>query len=189
MNTSNGVFEIMDNNDSSPAAKPVYKPLASTIMYSVAFILGTTGNGLVIYVTGCKMKKTVNTVWFHNLAVADFIFTAFLLFTIVSSSRHYDWPFGDFLCKLNTLVVVLNMFASIFILTAISVDRCLCTWVVVWAKNKRTPRKAEIICIIIWLAALGCSLPYAIPRAAISEGNAFAPPPVLPTCPAATPTT
>ncbi|XP_036394498.1 C3a anaphylatoxin chemotactic receptor-like [Megalops cyprinoides] len=138
--------------------------LPSIIIYSLAFLLGTTGNGLVIYVTGFNMKKTVNAVWFLNLAVADFLFTAFLLFSIVNLYKEFDWPFGEFLCKLNTLVGALNMFASIFILTAISLDRCLATWVVVWAQNKRTPRKAEIICIIIWVAALVCSLPFPLFR-------------------------
>ncbi|XP_010883333.1 C3a anaphylatoxin chemotactic receptor [Esox lucius] len=136
----------------------------SLVVYCVAFVLGPIGNGLVIYVTSCRIEKTVNSVWFLNLALADFLFTSLLLLYIINIARGYDWPFGDILCKLNTMVTVLNMFASIFLLTAISLDRCLSTLAVVWAQNKRTPGKAEVICVGIWLASLVCSLPFAILR-------------------------
>ncbi|KAK6326592.1 C3a anaphylatoxin chemotactic receptor-like [Coregonus clupeaformis] len=138
--------------------------IISLVVYCVVFVLGPIGNGLVIYVTSCRIKKTVNSVWFLNLALADFLFTSFLLLYIINISRGYDWPFGDILCKLNSMVTVLNMFASIFLLAAISLDRCLSTWVVVWAHNKRTPGKAEVICVGIWLASLICSLPFTIFR-------------------------
>ncbi|XP_023275616.1 chemokine-like receptor 1 isoform X1 [Seriola lalandi dorsalis] len=138
-----------------------YLAIATMVIYSVIFLVGTMGNGLVIYVTGCRMKKTVNSIWFLNLALADFLFTAFLLFMIISVSQDYQWHFGHFMCKLNNFVGVVNMFASVFLLMAISLDRCLSIWVVVWAQNKRTTRKAQIITAVIWVAAVVCSIPYA----------------------------
>ncbi|KAL7394069.1 hypothetical protein ABVT39_020021 [Epinephelus coioides] len=137
---------------------------ACLVIYCVIFLVGTLGNSLVIYVTGCRMKRTVNSVWFLNLALADFLFTAFLIFSIISISRDHQWQFGRFMCKLNSFVIVVNMFASIFLLTAISLDRFLSVWWVVWAQNKRTICKAQIICIFIWIAAMVCSTPYAVFR-------------------------
>lgn len=138
--------------------------IASVAIYCVVVIVGTVGNGLVIYVTAFRMKRTVNSVWFLNLAIADFLFLAFLIFTIISFSQEYHWPFGLVMCKLNTFVTVVTMFASIFLLMAISLDRCLSVWVVVWAQNKRTVRKAVLISVAIWVAAVICSIPYAIFR-------------------------
>uniref|UniRef100_UPI0037E914AA chemerin-like receptor 1 n=1 Tax=Semicossyphus pulcher TaxID=241346 RepID=UPI0037E914AA len=135
--------------------------LAYLVIYCLIFILGILGNSLVIYVTGFRMKRTVNSVWFLNLALADFLFTSFLVFTIISVSQDFQWPFGRFMCKLNSFVSVVNMFASIFLLTAISLDRCLSIWVVVWAQNKRTVCKAKVICAVIWVTAVVCSTPYA----------------------------
>ncbi|XP_044214667.1 chemokine-like receptor 1 [Thunnus albacares] len=134
---------------------------ASVVIYCVIFVVGTVGNGLVVYVTGFRMKTTVNSVWFLNLALADFLFTAFLIFSIIAVSKGHHWQFGLVMCKLNNFVVVVNMFASVFLLTAISLDRCLSTCVVVWAQNKRTVRKAQLICAAIWLMAIVCSTPYA----------------------------
>uniref|UniRef100_A0A3B3V7L8 G-protein coupled receptors family 1 profile domain-containing protein n=1 Tax=Poecilia latipinna TaxID=48699 RepID=A0A3B3V7L8_9TELE len=133
----------------------------SLVIYCVIIVVGTVGNGLVIYVTGFKMKKTVNSLWFLNLALADFLFTAFLVFTAVSLSQQHHWPFGEFMCKLNNFVSLVNMFASVFFLMAINLDRCLSTWVVEWAQNERTVLKAQIISAVIWFAAGICSTPYA----------------------------
>ncbi|XP_051720163.1 C3a anaphylatoxin chemotactic receptor-like [Ctenopharyngodon idella] len=133
-------------------------------LHCIICVFGVVGNGLVIYITGLKMKSTVNAIWFLNLAVADFLFSFFLIFNIISEYREFDWPFGDFMCFLNSLVTVLSMFASTFLLTAISLDRCLSTWVVVWARTKRTVLKARIICLLIWLASVACSLPLVISR-------------------------
>ncbi|CAI5662704.1 unnamed protein product [Oreochromis niloticus] len=145
---------------------------ASIVIYCVIFIVGTLGNALVIYVTGFKMKKTVETVWFLNLAIADFLFTAFLIFSIISLSQSHQWPFGPFMCQLNTFVSVVNMFASIFTLTAMSLDRCLSIWVVVWAHNKRTVCKARLICVGIWVIAAICSTPYATFRTLLERNGA-----------------
>ncbi|XP_033983493.1 chemokine-like receptor 1 [Trematomus bernacchii] len=135
--------------------------ITSLVIYCLIFAFGTIGNSLVIYVTGCRMKRTVNSVWFLNLALADFLFSTFLIFTIISTSQGNRWMFGRVLCKLKTFVIVVNMFASIFLLTAISVDRCFSIWLVVWAQNNRTVGKTQIICVIIWITAGVCSAPYA----------------------------
>ncbi|KAM8869151.1 chemerin-like receptor 1 [Spinachia spinachia] len=145
--------------------------IVSLFIYSVILVFGILGNGAVIYVTGCRMKRTVNSVWFLNLALADFLFTAFLIFSIISVSQEHQWQFGEFMCKLNSFVTVVNMFASIFLLTVISLDRCLSIWVVVWAQNKRTVLKAQVTCVVVWMAAVVCSIPYAHFRGLVDREN------------------
>uniref|UniRef100_A0A3B1JAA8 G-protein coupled receptors family 1 profile domain-containing protein n=1 Tax=Astyanax mexicanus TaxID=7994 RepID=A0A3B1JAA8_ASTMX len=136
----------------------------TVFLHAVICVLGVLGNTLVIFVTGFRVKKTVDTVMFLNLAVADFLFTFFLIFNITHLAKDFDWPFGEFMCKAYSLVSVVNMYASIFLLTAISVDRCLSTWVVVWVQNMRTIFKARMTCVVIWLTSICLSLPYFIYR-------------------------
>uniref|UniRef100_A0A3Q4GWY6 Formyl peptide receptor 1 n=1 Tax=Neolamprologus brichardi TaxID=32507 RepID=A0A3Q4GWY6_NEOBR len=136
----------------------------SIVVYSLAFVLGVLGNGVVIWVTGFKMKKTVNTVWFLNLAVADFLFTAFLPLSVTYTALDFHWPFGKFMCKLNTTISFLNMFASVYILVVISVDRCVSVVWPVWAQNHRNVRKASYVSLCVWVVALILSAPYFIFR-------------------------
>ncbi|XP_061572561.1 chemerin-like receptor 1 [Cololabis saira] len=138
--------------------------IMSLIVYCLAFVLGVLGNGVVIWVTGFKMKQTVNTVWFLNLAVADFLFTAFLPLSVTYTAMDFHWPFGKFMCKLNTTISFLNMFASVYILVVISVDRCVSVVWPVWAQNHRNVRKASCVSLCVWVLALILSSPYFIFR-------------------------
>ncbi|XP_059194484.1 chemerin-like receptor 1 [Centropristis striata] len=138
--------------------------IMSLIVYCLAFVLGVLGNGVVIWVTGFKMKKTVNTVWFLNLAVADFLFTAFLPLSVTYTAMDFHWPFGKFMCKLNSTISFLNMFASVYILVVISVDRCVSVVWPVWAQNHRSVQKASFVSLGVWVLALVLSAPYLIFR-------------------------
>ncbi|CAM5078957.1 unnamed protein product [Natator depressus] len=127
--------------------------IGSLIIFIVTFILGLLGNGLVIWVAGLKMKRTVNTVWFLHLAMADFLCCMSLPFSIIHLILHEYWPYGHFLCKVIPSAIILNMFASVFLLTAISTDRCLMVMKPVWCQNHRTVRLASVMCGCIWLLA------------------------------------
>uniref|UniRef100_A0A8C0H0C8 Complement C3a receptor 1 n=1 Tax=Chelonoidis abingdonii TaxID=106734 RepID=A0A8C0H0C8_CHEAB len=127
--------------------------IGSLIIFILTFILGLLGNGLVIWVAGLKMKRTVNTVWFLHLAIADFLCCVSLPFSIIHLILHEYWPYGHFLCKVIPSAIILNMFASVFLLTAISIDRCLMVMKPVWCQNHRNVRLATAMCCCIWLLA------------------------------------
>ncbi|XP_074539299.1 chemerin-like receptor 1 [Halichoeres trimaculatus] len=153
-----------DKNGSVSADQQKSLKNMSLVIYCLAFVLGVLGNGMVIWVTGFKMKKTVNTVWFLNLAVADFLFTASLPLRVTSTAMDYHWPFGKFMCKLNTTLSYLNIFVSVFSLMVISVDRCVSVVWPVWAQNHRNASKASFMCLGVWGLALILSSPYFVFR-------------------------
>ncbi|XP_078109362.1 chemerin-like receptor 1 [Sander vitreus] len=145
--------------------------IMSLVVYCLAFVLGVLGNGVVIWVTGFKKNQTVNTVWFLNLAVADFLFTLFLPLSVTYLAMDFHWPFGKYMCKLNSTLNFLNMFASVYILVVISVDRCVSVVWPVWAQNHRSVRKASFVSLGVWVLALILSTPYFIFRDTGSSYN------------------
>uniref|UniRef100_UPI00398EDE0A chemerin-like receptor 1 n=1 Tax=Pristiophorus japonicus TaxID=55135 RepID=UPI00398EDE0A len=127
--------------------------VCAIVVYVVTCILGVLGNGLVIWATGFKLKRTAYTVWLLSLAVADFTFSLVLPLSITEFALGNHWPFGWLLCKLHFWVLSLCVHASIFTLVAISVDRCISVVLPVWSRNHRGPRLAALLSLGVWVAA------------------------------------
>ncbi|KAM9118098.1 chemerin-like receptor 1 isoform 1-T4 [Pangshura tecta] len=146
--------------------------ILSVIVYSLTCLLGILGNGLVITIITFKMKKSINAIWFLNLAVADFLFNVFLPLNIVYTAMNYHWVFGAVMCKLNSFLLNLNLYTSVLLLTTISLDRCVSVVLPVWAQNHRTTTLACLVCVIDWVLGLAMSSPSLIFRdTATREGN------------------
>ncbi|KAM3923183.1 chemerin-like receptor 1 [Leptodactylus fuscus] len=161
------LLDITSANTTKPSPNYYdFSPLTyfSLVVFTLAFLLGTTGNGLVIWLTTFRMKKTVNVIRFLNLAISDFAFTLFLPFNIFYIINGSHWIFGKFLCKFNSTLAYLNVFASVFLLTAISMDRFVSVIFPVWCQNHRTPTLALVIVVVIWILSVLCSSPYYVIR-------------------------
>ncbi|KAM6093221.1 C3a anaphylatoxin chemotactic receptor isoform 1-T4 [Theristicus caerulescens] len=153
--------QLLGNSSSHKQAAIYYPPesIVSIAIFIIIFIIGIPGNGLVIWVAGLKMKRSVNIVWFLNLAVADFMCCLSLPFSVVHLALHEHWPYGWFLCKVIPSVIIFTMFASVFLLMAISIDRCLLVMKPVWCQNHRTVKFISLICSGIWILAFILSCP------------------------------
>jgi len=142
-----------------------------TVIFNVIiFLLGIIGNGAVIWITGFKMKKSVNTTWYLSLALSDFIFCATLP-VLISYIVTASWTFGLFMCKFNSFVMTLNMYSSIFILVIISVDRCITVKFPVWAQNQRTAKKASLAVVMAWFVSALLSIPSAKFRDTVNHSS------------------
>ncbi|XP_044129462.1 C3a anaphylatoxin chemotactic receptor-like [Bufo gargarizans] len=71
-------------------------PTMCIIWYSITLILGVIGNALVIWIAGSR-TRTVNAVWFLNLAIADFITCVSLPLRISEWALYLDITFDHFL--------------------------------------------------------------------------------------------
>ncbi|XP_075764349.1 formyl peptide receptor-related sequence 6-like [Pelodiscus sinensis] len=121
---------------------------------SLAFLMGVTGNGFIIFTTGCRKKKTVDGMCHLNLATSGFIFTAFLPLTVAQLAMGLHWYLRSFLCKIINIITTLSMFSRCFHLTAISTDHCLTTLCPVWAQNHRTVHLASLVMLGTWILSV-----------------------------------
>uniref|UniRef100_A0A8C0HHN4 G-protein coupled receptors family 1 profile domain-containing protein n=1 Tax=Chelonoidis abingdonii TaxID=106734 RepID=A0A8C0HHN4_CHEAB len=173
-NVSSGLW--LTSPGSSPAkAKPdlnAIMDLVQVIFYTVVCVGGSLGNGLVIWLTARRTGHSVNCIWFLNLAVADFIFSVSRVVPLVKNAFYRGhWPFGAFLCQATSFIKYLNMFCSVFLLAAVSLDRLAAVAFPVWSKNRRGPRLAWAAAAGAWGAAAAASLPFYLYRNLVPEGR------------------
>ncbi|XP_061453159.1 chemerin-like receptor 1 [Rhineura floridana] len=146
--------------------------MIQVFFYGMVFLLGSVGNGAVIWITARQVLRTVNCVWFFHLALADFLFSVSRIVPLLKNAFYEGWPFGSFLCRANSFIKYLNMFCSVFLLASISLDRAVSVAYPVWFKNHRGPRLAWVAALGAWSVATATSLPFYFYRSVVTEkGN------------------
>ncbi|XP_029929273.1 opioid receptor, delta 1b [Myripristis murdjan] len=133
-----------------------------TALYSLICVVGLLGNVLVMYgVVRYTKMKTATNIYIFNLALADALATSTLPFQSAKYLMN-TWPFGELLCKLVIAIDYYNMFTSIFTLTMMSVDRYIAVCHPVKALDFRTPAKAKLINVCIWILSSAIGVPIMI---------------------------
>lgn len=127
---------------------------------STVCVIGMPGNVFVLFVYSLhKSPLKIAEIYLMNLAVADLIFLMCLPFWAENISNRFNWPFGLFLCRSINSSITLNMYTSIYLLVAVSVDRYL-TFVhtlnhrEIWSKSM-----TKGICLLVWFFCILLSVP------------------------------
>ncbi|XP_062903619.1 C-X-C chemokine receptor type 4-like [Mobula hypostoma] len=127
-------------------------------VYSLLFVLGIVGNGLVVVIMGYQRRyRTMTDKYRLHLSVADLLFVLTLPFWSIDAS--HNWYFGDALCKIIHIIYTVNLYSSVLILAFISLDRY---YAVVHATNSTGPRKMlvnRLVYVGVWLPAILLTVP------------------------------
>ncbi|XP_074088150.1 putative G-protein coupled receptor 33 isoform X2 [Macrotis lagotis] len=145
--------------------------LVIILFFSISFTVGIIANGLYLWVLRFKMKKTVNTLLFLNLILSYLISSLIMPFQFISYLQEFHWSFGIVMCKVVHSTFSLGMFASVFILCAISLDRYVLTFHPVWSQQHRNTHWASITIMGIWIFAVFLSIPYLVLRETQKDTN------------------
>lgn len=131
------------------------------VIYSVVSVLGITANALAVCVLGHAntSRRTVANTFMLNLCVSDLLFLLSLPLWAVYYANGYHWPFGLVACKVCGFLLPLNLYASIFFITSMSVDRYLAIVHPLRSQSARDPKRARLTCIFVWVLAFACSAP------------------------------
>lgn len=121
------------------------------IFYITVLIISVSGNSLVLYITFQKNQKLNSTsLYLINLAISDTLFTLALPGRITYYIRGFDWPFGDFLCRLTAVLFYSNTYVGIAFMTCISADRYLAMVHPHRCQRLRNPKVVRGICALVW---------------------------------------
>jgi len=143
-----------------PHGAPVdYWKIIVSVIHLLICVSGIIGNSCVIVVIVRYAKtKTVTNLYIANLAVADLCFLVGLPF-LVATSILERWVFGAVVCRLFFVSTSINWFASVFVLTVMSVDRYLAVCWPVESLRYRTLTIARVVCACVWAASVLAMLP------------------------------
>ncbi|XP_036439047.1 leukotriene B4 receptor 2a [Colossoma macropomum] len=146
---------IMSNNSGT---------IGGALILTIVFLLGVPGNLFVIWsIVARARRRSVTTLLILNLACADGMLMVLTPFFIVYLVKR-GWVFGLPMCKVTFYLCCANMYASIFLITLMSLHRLVA---VVWPQHLRgltTRRMVVRVLPVIWFLALALAVPVLIFR-------------------------
>ncbi|RXN25265.1 chemokine XC receptor 1-like protein [Labeo rohita] len=128
--------------------------ITTGVCYATIFFLSILGNGFLVFALTCyeDLKRATNLFMFC-LALFDLVFTLTLPFWCVELLHH--WVFGDITCKIITAAYFIGIYGSLFLLTAMTLDRFVVVVVrSYWLTQSRRLKCAKVACVGAWIISL-----------------------------------
>ncbi|XP_063158023.1 CX3C chemokine receptor 1-like [Candoia aspera] len=137
----------------------IYGQVFLPILYALVFSIGLVGNFLVLLtILKARYQKSITDIFFLNLAISDLLFVISLPFW--ASYIIHGWTLGNIACQIVSSFYSVGLFAGIFFITIISIDRYLA---IVWATRiikARTVTYGYLTSVSIWTLAVFFASPH-----------------------------
>ncbi|CAL8326330.1 unnamed protein product [Arctogadus glacialis] len=160
------------DNDTMAELSPVSNDISTAVgalILGVVFLLGVPGNLFVAWSIMARARhRSVTTLLIFNLACADGFLMALTVFFVVYLATQ-TWVFGRVMCKVLFYLCNVNMYASIFLITLMSLHRLVA---VVWPLKLSSVACRKIVTRMVagmWASVTLIALPSLIFREVIKK--------------------
>ncbi|XP_053250839.1 proto-oncogene Mas-like [Podarcis raffonei] len=119
-------------------------------------IFGIIGNGTVIWFLGFSMKRNPFTTFILHLAAADLgALISLFTFSIIYLLRSFLSvpPYMHLIVLLFSNLFIFMYNTGQYLLTAISMDRCVSVVFPLWHRCHRPPHFSTLVCATIWITS------------------------------------
>uniref|UniRef100_A0A8C4SWE7 Si:dkey-148a17.5 n=1 Tax=Erpetoichthys calabaricus TaxID=27687 RepID=A0A8C4SWE7_ERPCA len=128
------------------------------VILGLSFLIGVPGNLLVIYIILRHVKQRSHTVvLILNLAFSDLM--ALITLPVWIYAFADSWVFGEVFCKFLIYIVYSNMYASIFLITAMSIERFVAVMYPFALQNWKRKDALLKVVPVIWIFAFLFAIP------------------------------
>lgn len=152
---------LRDNSTQQCPSIDDFRNQVYSTAYSLITVFGLVGNGfaLVVLLRTYRQSSPFH-VYMLNLAVSDLLCVSTLPLRVIYYVNKGQWNMGDFLCRISSYALYVNLYCSIFFMTAMSVTRFLA--IVFPVQNLRlvSQRRARLVCVGIWVFICAMSSPF-----------------------------
>ncbi|XP_049748618.1 probable G-protein coupled receptor 152 [Elephas maximus indicus] len=134
-------------------------------------LLGLPANGLMAWLAGSQARHGAGTrlaLLLLSLALSDFLFLAVAIFQVLEIQQGGHWPLGTAACRFYYFLWGVSYSSGLFLLAALSLDRCLLALCPRWYPGCRPARLPLWVCSGVWVLATLFSVPWLVfPEAAV----------------------
>ncbi|MBZ3880958.1 putative G-protein coupled receptor 152 [Sciurus carolinensis] len=136
-----------------------------TVFLVALLLLGLPANGLMAWLAGSQARRGAGTrlaLLLLSLALSDFLFLAAAAFQILEIQHGGHWPLGTAACRFYYFLWGVSYSSGLFLLAALSLDRCLLALCPRWYPGRRPARLPLWVCSGVWVLATLFSVPWLV---------------------------
>ncbi|XP_074474546.1 tachykinin receptor 1b [Sebastes fasciatus] len=128
------------------------------VMYCSMVLVSVVGNMVLIWIIlAHKRMRTVTNYFLVNLAFAESAMSAFNTVINFAYAVHNEWYFGLVYCRFHNFFPIAAIFASIYSMTAIALDRYMA--IIHPLQQRLTSTETRVVMAVIWVLALLLAFP------------------------------
>ncbi|XP_033012019.1 proto-oncogene Mas-like [Lacerta agilis] len=146
--------DLLTPQDDFSHGYPIADILISIFILLIS-IFGLMGNGTVVCFLGFSMKRNPFTTFILHLAAADLgTLICLFSFSIINLLESISFlPFYDYylLISIGIFPLLFMYNTGQYLLTAISMDRCVSVLFPLWHRCHRPPHFSTLVCATIWI--------------------------------------
>ncbi|XP_019962373.1 leukotriene B4 receptor 1-like [Paralichthys olivaceus] len=141
------------------------------IILGLVCLLGVPGNFFIVWSILARIRqRSVTTILILNLACADGFLMILTIFFIVYLAKQ-TWVFGNALCKGLFYLCNSNMYASIFLITLMSVHRMVAVVFPMKLPSVASKKIVRRVIVTMWVMVLLIALPSLVFRDVREDNN------------------
>uniref|UniRef100_A0A8C9ZMJ3 Tachykinin receptor 1b n=1 Tax=Sander lucioperca TaxID=283035 RepID=A0A8C9ZMJ3_SANLU len=138
--------------------QPAWQITLWAVAYCSIVAVSVLGNTAVIWIIlAHKRMRTVTNYFLVNLAFAEAAMSAFNTVINFTYGVHNDWYFGLVYCRFHNFFPIAAIFASIYSMTAIALDRYMA--IIRPLQQRLTSTETYVVIAVIWMLALLLAFP------------------------------
>uniref|UniRef100_A0A665VT88 Substance-P receptor n=1 Tax=Echeneis naucrates TaxID=173247 RepID=A0A665VT88_ECHNA len=147
-----------DRTSPSSFVQPPWQISVWAVLYCSIVAVSVVGNSVVIWIIlAHKRMRTVTNYFLVNLAFAEAAMSAFNTVINFTYAVHNEWYFGLVYCRFHNFFPVAAMFASIYSMTAIAIDRYVA--IIHPLQQRLSSTETRVVVCVIWILALLLAFP------------------------------
>ncbi|KAM5325756.1 proto-oncogene Mas [Glossophaga mutica] len=138
-------------------------PVVHWVIMSIA-PLGFVENGVLLWFLCFRMRRHPFTVYITHLSIADISLLCCIFILTVNYALGYELSSGYYYTIVTLSVTFLFGYnTGLYLLTAISVERCLSVLYPIWYRCHRPKHQSAFVCTLLWaLSCLVTTMEYAM---------------------------
>ncbi|XP_010721459.1 substance-P receptor [Meleagris gallopavo] len=148
----------LNESSANQFVQPPWQVALWAVAYTLIVVVSVVGNVVVMWIIlAHKRMRTVTNYFLVNLAFAEASMSAFNTVVNFTYAIHNEWYYGLLYCKFHNFFPIAAVFASIYSMTAIALDRYMA--IIHPLQPRLSATATKVVIGVIWLLAFLLAFP------------------------------